>query len=84
MTRCDSKEIDNLCLMANRLIRKEAKVSLMSSQISVASNEMEPSSLEEVYQLFGNKGQKWDGIHLRALGGPEKLFGTLSRVIASL
>ena len=42
MTRCDSKEIDNLRLMANRLIRKEAKVSLMSSQISVASNEMEP------------------------------------------
>ena len=66
------------------LIRQEAKVSLMSSQISVASNEMEPSSLEEVYQLFGNKGQKWDGIHLRGPGGPEKLFGTLSRVIASL
>ena len=56
MTRCDSKEIDNVRLMANRLIRQEAKVSLMSSQISVASNEMEPSSPKEVYQLFGSKG----------------------------
>ena len=85
LPRCDSKELNSLRLIANDLIRKEANISIMRSQISVAFNEMEPSSPAEVYQLFGCKGQRGhDGIHLRGPQGPDQLFGTLTRVISSL
>ena len=85
LPRCDSKELNSLRLIANDLIRKEANVSIMRSQISVAFNEMEPSSPAEVYQLFGCQGQRGhDGIHLRGPQGPDQLFGTLTRVISSL
>ena len=85
LPRCDSKKLNSLRLIANDLIRKEANVSIMRSQISVAYNDMEPSSPAEVYQLFGCQGQRGhDGIHLRGPQGPDKLFGTLRKVISTL
>ena len=78
-------ELNTLRLHANRLIRKEAGVSMMRSQISVESTHMEPRSAAEVAQLFGNEGQRgFDGIHLRGVSGTEKLVATMCRVIAAM
>ena len=84
-TRFDNKELQALRLQANSLLRREASVSLLRSQIRVVSSRLEPTCEAEEAQLFGKNGQRGhDGIHLRGPMGPKKLFETLSRIISTM
>ena len=86
ISRCDSEAMGCLRTYTNKLITKEASLSLMKSQITFVSHGIDPVTLVERAELFGHHGQKcWDGIHFRGgSAGPKKLFDSISSVIANI
>ena len=74
----------SLRMDTNKLINKEAALSLMKQQISVVSHGIEPSTPSEMVELFGHQRQRgWDGIHFHGgPSGPKKFFDSISSVIA--
>ena len=83
--RCDSRELDQLRLEANRLIRLEADNSMLRMQIHVVGNLLEPRSSEDLSGLFGVVGKRgFDGIHLRGYCGADSLFDSLVKIISNM